>query len=74
MYFLRGFNGNEATLPFCVIPAIATYIDHIKTQVENFRLHLLLMEIYAKLTHRDNIIPIINVMQIVDLLFCDGER
>ena len=32
------------------------------------------MEIYAKLTHRDNIIPIINVMQIVDLLFCDGER
>ena len=34
---------------FCVIPAIALYIEYIKTRVENFHLYLLLMEFYAKL-------------------------
>ena len=55
-YFLKEFNGNGATLPFCVIPAIAPYIEHIKTRVENFHLYLLLMEIYAKLMHEDIIL------------------
>ena len=38
-------DGNLATLLFCVIPAIAPYIKHIKIWVENFNL---IMQIYAK--------------------------
>ena len=41
---------------FCVIPAIALYIEYIKTRVENFHLYLLLMEIHAKLMHGDLIL------------------
>ena len=55
-YFLQEFNGNGATLPFCVIPVIAPYIEYIKTRVENFHLYLLLMEIHAKLMHGDLIL------------------
>ena len=45
----RNHNGNEATLLFCVIPAIAPYIEYIKIRVENF--HLLIYmnyKTYAK--------------------------
>ena len=47
--FWRDHNGNEGTLLFCVIPAIAPYIEYIKIRVENF--HLLIYvnyKTYAK--------------------------
>ena len=45
----RVHNGNEATLLFCVIHAIAPYIEYVKIRVENF--HLLIYvdyKTYAK--------------------------
>ena len=36
--FMKDHNGNAATLLFCVIPAIATYIEYIQIWVENVHL------------------------------------
>ena len=36
--FWSDHNENAATLVFCVIPAIAPYIEYIKIWVENFHL------------------------------------
>ena len=63
--FRRNHNGNVATLLFCVILAIAPYINYIKIRVENLSFNNLckLLNLYES-----------NAVQIFELMFCDSEK
>ena len=71
--FWSNHNGNAATLFFCVIPAVAAYIEYIKVWVGN--LYLLIYATYKTFTNLPSInLCENNVAQNFVLHFCDSER